>query len=64
VAKGLASYPDKEYQSEWDAQKLVEAKEIEKDPKRHKAAIAKAKKLAAEKLQQAQFMRAIAKRKA
>jgi hypothetical protein len=63
VAKGPI-YPDKEYLAESDARTLVDAKTIEKDPKRHKAAIAKAKKLAAEKLQQAQFMRAIAKRKA
>lgn len=62
MAKGIASV-DKEYQAEWDAQKLAEAKEIEKDPKRHKAAVAKAKKLAAEKLQAAQAMRAVAKRK-
>jgi hypothetical protein len=54
---------DKEYQAEWDAKTLADAKEIEKDPKRRKAAIAKAKKLAAEKLQAAQAMRAIARRK-
>lgn len=62
VAKRVVSM-DKEYQAEWDAKTLADAKEIEKDPKRRKAAIAKAKKLAAEKLQAAQAMRAIARRK-
>jgi hypothetical protein len=61
VPKRIAA--DLNYSAEWDAKTLADAEEIKKDPKRYKAAITKATKLAAEKLQQAQAMRAVAKRK-